>query len=571
MTMVDASDILSLCKRRGYLWPAYEIYGGVAGMYDYGPLGVGLKNNIIEIWRNAYTLGEGFIEIDGPTIGPEMVFKASGHVDEFSDVIVSCRECQESFRADHLLTDHHPNPDSLSKEEMLSLMEEHDLKCPECGGELTPPEEFNLMFNTTIGSGSGRVGYLRPETAQGIFVNYIPFYRHMREKLPFGVIQIGRGYRNEISPRQGMIRLREFNMMEAELFVNPDDKNWDAFKDVKDETLKLVPQDGDEVEMSLEDAVENGIIAHQTIAYFMWFTSEFLKAVGVDNERMRFRQHLSTEMAHYACDCWDAEALLSYGWTELVGIADRGSWDLSRHIEYSKAEMTAFLRFDEPREMERDVIKPNYGLLGPEFKAKAAKIGKALEKMNPSQIDDSVSVEVDGERIAVDRRFFEIAKVKEKISGEKVIPHVIEPSHGLDRILYTVMEHSFTKKDGNYVILKLSPDVAPIKVGVFPLMSRDGLEEKAVEIDEDLRVSGITTHFDDSGSIGRRYARMDEIGTPWCVTVDYESLEDGTVTIRDRDTAEQVRVHADDVPIVVGSLLCGMEFDDIEEMLESDV
>jgi glycyl-tRNA synthetase len=570
MKMVDASDVLSLCKRRGYLWPAYEIYGGVAGMYDYGPLGIGLKNNIIEVWRNAYTLGEGFIEIDGPTIGPEMVFKASGHVEEFSDAIVSCKGCQESYRADHLLTDYHPNPDSLSKEEMHSLMKENEVKCPECEGELTPPEEFNLMFRTTIGPGSGRVGYLRPETAQGIFVNYIPFYRFMREKLPFGVIQIGRGYRNEISPRQGMIRLREFNMMEAELFVDPEDKNWDAFEDIKDEKLKLVPQDGEEIEMSLNDAVDKGIIAHQTIAYFMWFTSEFLKMVGVDPERMRFRQHLSSEMAHYACDCWDAEALLSYGWTELVGIADRGAWDLSRHIEFSKADMSAFKRFDEPKEVEREIIKPKFGLLGPEFKAKSAKIGKALEEMTSSAVEGAIVVEVDGEEITVDPKFFDVTTVKEKVSGEKVIPHVIEPSHGLDRILFTVMEHAFTKKKDGYTILKLRAEVAPIKVGIFPLMSRDGLEEKAMEVDEDLRLSGIPTHYDDSGSIGRRYARMDEVGTPWCITVDYETLENGTVTIRDRDTAEQARIHVDDVPVVVGALLYGLEFTDIGEMLEGE-
>lgn len=570
MKMVDASDVLSLCKRRGFLWPAYEIYGGVAGMYDYGPLGIGLKNNIIDIWRNAYTLGEGFIEIDGPTIGPESVFMASGHVDEFSDAIVTCTGCQESFRADHLLVDHHPNPDSLSKEDMYALMQENGVKCPECKGDLSAPEEFNLMFRTTIGPGSGRVGYLRPETAQGIFVNYIPFYRHMREKLPFGVIQIGRGYRNEISPRQGMIRLREFNMMEAELFVDPEDKSWEAFEDVKDELLTLVPQDGEEVELSLEEAVEKGIIAHQTIAYYMWFTSEFLKMVGVDPQRMRFRQHLSTEMAHYAADCWDAEALLSYGWTELVGVADRGCWDLSRHIDYSKADMTAFKRFDEPKEVEREAIKPNYSLMGPEFKAKSAKIAKALEEIDPSEIDGQVTVVVEGEEIVVDERFFEIISVKEKVSGEKVIPHVIEPSHGLDRILYTVLEHAFTQKEKGYKLLKLKPEVAPIKVGVFPLMSRDGLEEKAIEIDQDLRLSGIPTYYDDSGSIGRRYARMDEIGTPWCITADYETLKNGTVTIRDRDSAEQIRILADDAPVVIGALLCGLDFNDIEEMLESD-
>jgi len=567
---MDAGEILSLCKRRGYLWPAYDIYGGVAGMYDYGPLGVALKNNIIEIWRNAYTLGEGFIEVDGPTIGPESVFKASGHLDEFSDAIVTCGSCNESFRADHLLTPYHPHPDSLSPQEMEELLREHNITCPECGSELSRVEEFNLMFKTTIGPGIGRPGYLRPETAQNIFVNYIPFYRFMRDKLPFGVIQVGRGYRNEISPRQGMIRLREFNMMEAELFVNPDDKRWDSFEDVKDEELRLVPSDGDEMELSLAEAVERGIIAHQTIAYFMWFTKEFLIAVGVDEDRLRFRQHLRTEMAHYASDCWDAEALLSYGWTELVGIADRGSWDLSRHIQFSKAELTAFRRFDEAREAEISVIKPKYGLLGPKFKGLSARIGKALEEKDPAEVDGAVILSIDGETVEVGPEYFEIVTAKEKVSGEKLVPHVIEPSHGLDRILYTTLEHAYSRPQEDRVVLKLRPEIAPIKVGVFPLMTKDGLEERAREIDENLRLSGFPTYYDDSGSIGRRYARMDEIGTPWCITVDYETIEDDTVTIRDRDTSEQVRIDAQEAPIVVNNLLCGMRFNELLEIREEE-
>jgi len=565
---MEASEVLTLCKRRGYLWPAYDIYGGVAGMYDYGPLGVALKNNIIEIWRNAYTLGEGFIEIDGPTIGPEAVFKASGHVDEFSDAIVTCNSCGESFRADHLLVEFHPNPSSLSLDEMEMLIKKNEVRCPGCGGELSGVEEFNLMFKTTIGPGTGRAGYLRPETAQNIFVNYQTFYRYVREKLPFGVIQIGRGYRNEISPRQGMIRLREFNMMEAELFVDPEDKSWPAFQEVKNEKLRLVPNSGEEVEMTLGEAVQKGIIAHETIAYFMWFTKEFLQAVGVDPERMRFRQHLRTEMAHYACDCWDAEALLSYGWTELVGIADRGCWDLSRHIQFSKVDLTAFKRYEKPREIEKRVIRPKYGLLGPRFKGLAARIGKALEEMDPESVEGSIVLEIDGERITVDPEYFEIVTVKEKVVGEKVIPHVIEPSHGLDRIIYTVLEHAFTKSEDGYIVLRLKPEIAPIKVGVFPLMSKDGLDDKAREIDENLRLNGITTYYDESGSIGRRYARMDEIGTPWCITVDYQTLEDGTVTIRDRDTARQIRIEAEDAPLVVTSLLCGTKFDELIEIQE---
>ncbi len=558
--------MLSLCKRRGFLWPAYEIYGGVAGMYDYGPLGVKLKNNVIDIWRKAYTLGEGFIEIDGDTVVPEAVFKASGHVDEFSDAIVYCTACDESFRADHLLEEYHPNSDALSVEEMDDMIREHGITCLECGGGLDCVTDFNLMFKTNIGPRSGRTGYLRPETAQNIFVDYIPLYRYMREKLPFGVIQIGKGYRNEISPRQGMIRLREFNMMEAELFVDPEDKSWSKFKEIADQKIKLVPDKEEEMEITLKEAVDRGIVAHETIAYYLWFTQEFLKAVGVDPDRLRFRQHLSDEMAHYAADCWDAEALLSYGWTELVGIADRGCWDLSQHIEHSNADMRAFKPFDEPKEVERTVIKPRYDLLGPEFKGKAGEIGEALEGMDPDSLEDGEAVlSIDGEEIVIDPEYFEIENVKEKVAGERIVPHVIEPSHGLDRIIYTILEHAVVTDEDDYTVLKLKPNVAPTKVGVFPLMAKDDLDTKAKVIDEKLRLSGIDSFYDDSGSIGRRYARMDEIGTPWCITVDYQTLEDSTVTIRDRDTNEQIRIPSKKVASIVNLLLCGADFDEIEE------
>ncbi|KQM11282.1 glycine--tRNA ligase [Methanomassiliicoccales archaeon RumEn M1] len=557
--MADAQDVLSLCKRRGFLYPSFEIYGGVAGMYDYGPLGTALKNNIIEIWRRLYTLGEGFVEIDSETIGPEMVFKASGHVDEFADKMVKCKACEEPYRADHLVKDLHPNAGALGEKEIDDLIRKNNVVCPACGGELSTVEEFNLMFKTTIGPGSGRVGYMRPETAQGIFVNFPNLYRYNREKLPLGVIQVGRGYRNEISPRQGIIRLREFNMMECELFVDPADKTWPRFADVSSEMLRLVANDGREMEITVGDAVEQGVICNQVLAYFMWFTQEFLKAVGVDGERLRFRQHERDEMAHYAADCWDAESLLSYGWTEIVGIADRGCWDLSRHAQFSGVEMSSFKRFDEPQEIERDRIKPRYDKLGPMYKAKAGKIGKAMEEADPSAIHDgAIAVEVDGESIVIPGDLFEVARVKEKVSGVRSVPHVIEPSHGLDRIIYTVLEHAYSQKE-DQTVMRLSAAVAPIKVGVFPLMARDELDEMAMELDQELRYGGIETYYDDSGSIGRRYARMDEIGTPFCITVDYRTREDGTVTLRERDTTNQVRIKFAEVLDVVRAALCGAD------------
>jgi len=560
---VNAADLMSLCKRRGFIWPSFEIYGGVAGMYDYGPLGCSLRNNIVDVWRAIYKGREGFIEIDSETVNPREVFKASGHVDEFSDYITYCTKCQAPFRADHLVKEFFENADVLGPKELEQAFIDHNVKCPECGGELGPVDEFNLMFKTNIGPGSNRVGYMRPETAQGIFVNYQNLYRYNREKMPMGVIQTGRGYRNEIAPRQGMIRMREFNMMEVELFVDPDDKDWPRFKDIENEEIDLVPNTGvGMITTTVGKAVEDGIIANRVLAYFVYTTRQLLVRLGVDPKRLRFRQHDKDEMAHYAADCWDAEALLSYGWTEITGIADRGCWDLSRHAEYSGADLTHFKRFDEPKEVEVDKVRAKHKALGPEFKGKAKDIAAAMETKTPSDVKDGkLTVTVDGEDIVLDDRFFEIAKVKEKITGERVIPHVIEPSHGLDRIFYTVLEHSYSHSDEeDYTVLRLKPEVAPIKVGVFPLMEKDGLDDLARRIYEGVHSHRVEAYYDGSGTIGKRYARMDEIGTPWCITVDYDSLQEGTVTIRDRDSKEQKRIAVDDVPTVIDSLIAGKPF-----------
>ncbi|MDR3075218.1 MAG: glycine--tRNA ligase, partial [Candidatus Methanoplasma sp.] len=482
---ISSNDLMSICKRRGFIWPSFEIYGGVAGMFDYGPLGSNMRNNIVEVWRDIYKRREGFIEIDSETVNPREVFKASGHVDEFADLVTYCTKCNSAFRADHLVKEFFDNPDVLSPKELDAAFVKHGVKCPECDGGLGPVEEFNLMFKTTIGPGSSRVGYLRPETAQGIFVNYPNLYRYNRERLPLGVIQTGRGYRNEIAPRQGMIRMREFNMMEVELFVDPDDKNWNRFHEIEDEMITLVPNTGTgTVTMTVGDAVENGIIANRVLAYFVYTTKQLLVRLGIDSGRLRFRQHLCDEMAHYAADCWDAEVLLSYGWVEITGIADRGCWDLSRHAEFSGTDLTHFRKFDEPKEMEIDRIKAKHKALGPRFKDKAKAIAEIMETKHPSDVKDGrLAMNIDGEEIVLNDEFFEVVRVHEKVSGERVVPHVIEPSHGLDRIFYSVLEHSFEyDKDKDYAVLRLPPEVAPIKVGIFPLMEKDGLDILASEI-----------------------------------------------------------------------------------------
>ena len=559
----SSNDLASVIKRRGFIWPSFEMYGGVAGMYDYGPLGCALKNNIVEMWRSIYKGREGFVEIDSETVNPREVFKASGHLDNFADLITYCSKCQAPFRADHLVKDFYDNPDVLTPKQLEEAFVKHNIKCPDCGGDLGPVEEFNLMFRTNIGPGNARVGYMRPETAQGIFVNYANLYRYNRDKLPMGVIQTGRSYRNEIAPRQGMIRMREFNQMEVELFVDPDDKDWARFPEIENGTLDLIPNTTLELTtMTVKEAVEKKVIANRVLAYFVYTTKQLLLSLGIDEKRLRFREHEMDEMAHYAADCWDAEVLLSYGWTEIVGIADRGNWDLSRHAQFSGQDLTHFKKYDEPRETEVERINPNSKALGPTYKGKAKAISEAISALPPSAIvDGKLKVTVDGEEIELGSEFFEVVKRKEKVSGERVIPHVIEPSHGLDRIFYSVLEHAYSyDAEKDYVVLRLAPAVAPIKVGVFPLMEKDGLDTMAKEIYEKVHSSRVEAYYDGSGTIGKRYARMDEVGTPWCITVDYDSLEDGTVTIRDRDSTEQKRIPASEAPAIVDALLAGKPF-----------
>lgn len=566
---IDTNDLMSICKRRGFIWPSFELYGGVAGMFDYGPTGFSLRNNIVDVWRNIYKGKEGFVEIDSETVNPREVFKASGHVDEFADLITYCTKCESPFRADHLVKEFYNNADVLTPKQLDEAFVKHNVVCPECGGNLGPVEEFNLMFKTTIGPGSARVGYLRPETAQGIFVNYLNLYRYNREKLPMGVIQTGRGYRNEIAPRQGMIRMREFNMMEVELFVDPTDKNWSRYPEIENELITLVPNTtGEMITITVKEAVDKGIIANKVLAYFVNTTKQFLIRLGIDPKRLRFRQHLKDEMAHYAADCWDAEVLLSYGWIEITGIADRGCWDLSRHAEFSGTDLTHFKKFDEPKEVEIDKIKAKHKALGPRFKGKAKDIAIAMESKLPSDVKNGeLKLVIDGEEIILTDEFFEIAKVNEKISGERVVPHVIEPSHGLDRIFYSILEHAYSfDEEKGYAVLRLRPEVAPIKVGVFPLMEKDGLDTIATDIYDTVHTHRVEAYYDGTGTIGKRYARMDEIGTPWCITVDYDTLDGkdkGTVTIRDRDSSQQKRIPVKKCGEIIDSLIAGKPFNSL--------
>ena len=553
---MNHDKMMNIARKRGFLWPSFEIYSGVSGFTDYGPLGASLKNNIMQKWRKQYIAGEGFHEIEGPTVMPMEVLKASGHVDNFTDPMTKCNDCGEVFRADHIIEEAIGiDVESLPNEEMDKIVEDNNIKCPSCGGSLANIWNYNLMFKTQIGAKGDKTGYMRPETAQGIFILFKRLSRFFKNKLPFAAVQLGKSYRNEISPRQGVIRLREFTQAEAEIFLDPEDKTHPKFSKIADETLYLASQDvqlneKETLELTAQEALDQGIVSSETLIYQLYLAKKFLNEIGINDDVLRFRQHLPGEMAHYALDCWDVECLTDkYGWVEIIGIADRGDYDLTAHSKFSNEELDIYKEFDEPKLIKKTVIKPNLKKFGPAFKGDSPKIKTFIENLSEDEVseikaaieaDGKFTLELDGSyEILEEHLIFE--DIEEEIKGEKIIPHVIEPSFGIDRILYCTLLHSF-KETEEKDYFQFAKEIAPIQVSVFPLMNKDGLGEIAVEITHDLREAGFTVDNDTSGTIGKRYARADEVGVPIAVTVDFDTKEDNTVTIRDRDTEKQERV-----------------------------
>ena len=570
------SKVMNIAKKRGYLWSSFEIYSGAAGFYDYGPLGAILKNNIIEKWRNYYIIQEGFYEIESPTIMPEEALKASGHVDHFTDPMTECKDCMEVYRADHIIEDViDKDVEGLEDQKLTEILSENQIRCPKCGGHLTHVWSYNLMFQTLIGAKGKKTGYMRPETAQGIFIPFKRLLRFFRGKLPFGVVQIGKAYRNEISPRQGVIRLREFTQAEAEIFVDPSDKTHPKFEAFAQDTLTLFSAQNqmnnkESERINAKMAVENEVISSEILTYQLCLAARFLSDLGVPSEVIRFRQHLPTEMAHYAIDCWDVEVQTDrFGWIEIIGIADRTDFDLKSHSTYSNEDLSVFIEYDKPHIIKKLTAKPNMKKFGPLFKGDAPKILEAIENLEALDIQKAFEergvfkLEVEGSYHELSPDIISFEEQEETIRGEKVVPHVIEPSYGIDRIIYSVLLHSYTE-DEDRTYLKLEKQIAPVGVNVFPLVNNDELVEKAHNIRDELRKQNIIAEYDGSGTIGRRYARSDEIGVPFAVTVDHKTIEDQKVTIRNRDDLKQTRVPIKDVYNILTELLEGkLEFENI--------
>jgi glycyl-tRNA synthetase len=485
--MKDMEEIAAFFKKRGIIFPSSEIYGGFAGFWDWGPLGVEIKRNVEDEWWKFFVRGrDDIVGVDGSIITHPKVWVASGHVEGFTDFLVDCKKCKRRWRADHLVEDLLKiQADGLDAEAFSSLIEENKIRCPKCNSDLSGSKDFNQMIKTYVGPVEDEKAktYLRPETAQSIFVDFKPVLDSMRLKLPFGIAQIGKVFRNEISPRNFIFRDREFTLMEIEFFVDPDkmDVPKETMAEVLDVEINVLSAPYQEkgkkpVKMKLKDCVSKGVIKNKWQAYWIALDYKWLLDMGIKAKNLRLRQHLKQELSHYAEDNWDIDYHFPFGWKELQGHANRTQFDLSQHQKFSGKKLTFF--------------------------------------------DES--------------------------AGKHILPYVAcEPSIGVERLVLALVVDAFAKEKERDV-LRIDPRLAPTKVAVFPLVSKDGLPEKATELHKMLKPH-YSCFYDEAGSIGRRYRRQDEIGTPLCITIDYDTFNDGAVTVRNRDTMKQERVRIEEL------------------------
>ncbi len=500
--------VFELALKRSFFFPSNEPYGGTGGFYEYGPVGVLVKHKIENLWRDMFIRSEGFHEVETSIVTPEAVLVASGHVSSFADPVVECVKCKTRVRADTMVEEKHFSFHGEKWDGKLETLDriigEKEIRCPKCGGDFGKAYMFNLMFQTGIG-GERATAYSRPETAQGIFTSFPRIFRNHGTKLPLAVGQVGRSFRNEISPRKGLVRMREFTQMELEYFFSPSSPGYEGFDAVAEQKMVMLVK-GQRREMAARAVVEEGLAANRIMAYFLARQWEFYRKVGIDSKRMHLRVLEAGEIPHYSKGNIDMEVETSYGTIETIGNAYRTDFDLSQHSKHSGADFSVFLESEK----------------------------------------------------------------------RKVMPHVFEVSMGVDRLFYCILEHCYRDKDKPKAEAKgeapepaaasqkgeqgakewewfdFPPAIAPYHVAIFPLMSRDGLDGKAMEVAALLRKAGMDVTYRDSGSIGRRYARADEIGVPYALTIDYQTLEDGTVTIRYRNDGKQERVKIGDCVAVIG-------------------
>ena len=598
----DRVGVENVMKRRFFVVPAFEIYNGVAGLYDYGPTGCALKNHIEQFWREHFILEENLLEISGTCLTPEVVLKTSGHVDKFTDYAVKDVKTNQYYRADKLIKEwvekekkkKKVKPERIAELEDLSIkcdnyeekeideaIEKFKIKCPDTGNDLTKSFKFNLMFETQIGPTGGFKGYLRPETAQGHFVNFKHLLDFNNNRLPFGSASIGLGFRNEIAPRSGLLRVREFTMAEIEFFVDPDHKEHKKFSSMADLKLPLWSAENQlnnksiEYEMTLREAVDKKIIDNETLGYFLGKTYLFLLGIGIRKDGIRFRQHTPKEMAHYASDCWDAEIETSYGWVECAGHADRTCYDLSHHSKSSGIDLVAARPLKETKVIKGVRLIPNKGNIFKKYKDEKEKAKKLCEKLDKSSDEEKenlmkeyetngkIEVDVEGEKFVLekDKNEIKMERYEQNVHEEKFFPSVIEPSFGIGRIVYCVMEHCFKvrEKDARRTYFDFPPTVAPYKASILPLIENEEFFKFIEPIRKVLVQNGISYKIDAIDSIGRRYARTDEIGVPFGITIDDVTLKDNTVTLREIDTMKQIRVPINEVGTIIKNVCNRLE------------
>jgi glycyl-tRNA synthetase len=478
---MNYEEVMKLALERGFYFPSCEVYSDAsAGFWEYGPSGVGLKNKFLELWRRELIRRDGMMEIDGSQIMSKSVFEASGHLGNFADPIIKCTKCNSTFRADRTIAEiaNIEIPESADLNEFDNAIIENKIKCPKCKGDFGTTKKFNMMFKVGIGP-QEEEAYLRPETCQSIFVDFPRLFKTMRGKLPLGIAQVGKSFRNEIAPRQSLLRLREFYQAEIEVFCNPGRLNEvEKFAEIENTVIR-VQTDTEPISMTCKEALETGAVPNKFVAYYLGILTEFYEKTGIDISKSRFRKLGDKEKAFYAEVAFDFEVETTIGWLELVACNYRADYDLSSHAKMSKEKFEV---------MDND---------------------------------------------------------------EKVLPHVFEISMGIDRSLYTILEHSL-KNDEEHerMVLSLKPYLSPIHVGILSLVKKDGLKEKTDEIFINIKRK-FDAFLDHSGAIGRRYRRLDEIGAPFAITVDHQTLEDNTVTIRKRDSMEQSRVNISEIDSIL--------------------
>ncbi|KAL8666490.1 MAG: hypothetical protein Q9168_007484 [Polycauliona sp. 1 TL-2023] len=627
---LDRQVLDSMLRRRMFYTPAFEVYGGVSGLYDYGPPGCSLQANIIETWRKHFVLEEDMLEVDCTMLTPHEVLKTSGHVDKFADWMCKDPKTGEIFRADHLVEEVLESrlrgdkeargqkveideekeakrkkkvkdikvlklDDSLVKEyeeilakidnygggELGLLITKYNITNPTTGGNLEPPVAFNLMFQTSIGPSSNLAGYLRPETAQGQFLTFQKLLEFNQQSMPFASACIGKSFRNEIAPRAGLLRVREFLMAEIEHYVDPEGgKKHPRFNEVADVKLELLDRkvqlsgSTDTTEMTIGEAVKSGTVDSETLGYFIARIHLFLLRLGIDPKKVRFRQHMANEMAHYAADCWDAELLTSYGWIECVGCADRSAYDLTVHTKKTGAPLYVRETRNEPLKIEEWQVDIDKKKFGPKFRKDGKAVEAAIEGLGQEireklsldlKKNGKIEVEVPGTekgRFEIDKDLIAIEKRTRIEHTREYTPNVIEPAFGIGRILYSLMEHVYWSREGaeERGVLSFPPPIAPTKVLLVPLSGHPDLQPLVKHLSQKLRRLGISNRVDDSGAtIGKRYSRNDELGTPLGITVDFQSVNDNSYTLRDRDSTKQVRSDEDTICRAIQSLIEGQK------------